>query len=206
MTCRPGSRKYSTWLQGLLAFGAAFSVVWYRAERSSSHHGSRVSNAVEAPRGAGPLHRVTASTPAPVLHREARDINAVRRSELADWGRFRYEHARLALSAEMAVRWAINTPVPLREVADACTDKEQEGSPAPQLSLSGEVIIQGRDVTIHGLGCDLEPDDRRDAAERFCDCLLAGLQQEYHARIPAEVPDGDLVAYDGILSLRLWRL
>lgn len=199
----------------VLAFCGAFGVAWHctglhyearpsreatpvgEAERSRATLPVAIGSPGRGPRGAlGTLP----------TRRDPEEHGAIRRSDLPEWGRFRHEHPDAAVAAEMAAREALNRPVPLRDVADACRANGGGSAVSQELALSAAIVIAGRDVTVSGIGCDTEGGADGDAAARFCDCLLATLQDEFRARIPAEVADKDLAAYDGMMSLKLWQL
>jgi hypothetical protein len=124
---------------------------------------------------------------------------AVRKSSLAEWMRFRYEHSTLALSTEMAVRWALDKPARMRDFVTACATKEH--MPAAVVDMSAEIEIRGRDATVRSWGCDSATD--AGAAGRICECVLEHLPDESHVVVPPEVAEADLTPYEGMLSLQL---
>jgi len=128
----------------------------------------------------------------------ARSGSLVRKSSLPEWMRFRYEHPTIALSTEMTVRWALDIPIPMREVAKRCALNANAFSVA--VEASAEIEIQGRDITVHGWGCDAN--GATAIREQVCDCFLEHLQ-ELHLAVAPDVSDEDLASYEGMLSLQL---
>jgi len=201
-------------VQAALVCAAGLAILWWRWSRPEPPPDRSRSAPVTAA-GAGAARPIGASAQsaerlaprgapgAVVMNSAETDRHAVVVSELPEWGRFRYEHTNLAIATEMAVRWALNTPVPMREVATACT---RDAPVAPEIILSAEISIRERDVIVQGFGCDAEHDGRRDLADRFCDCLLERLPRELHVEVPRDILSADLAPYDGMLSLRQWQL
>lgn len=150
-----------------------------RAARQVSMHTAQPAFAAEPPPGAA----------------------AIRKSQLPEWMRFRYEHAGLALSTESAVREVLDSPTPLREIAAECAKTEHLSS-IRDLDLSAEIMIRDREITVGGWGC--EASEEAAIASRVCDCLLAKVPNDVRARVPGHVTDADLAPYEGLLLLRLW--
>jgi len=113
--------------------------------------------------------------------------------------RFRYEHPTVALSTEMAIRWALGKPIPIRDLVTACASKEH--TPFVLVDMSAEIEIRGRDATVSGWGCDSNTDANAEA--RICECLIEHLPDESHVVVPLEVTDKDLASYEGLLSIQL---
>ena len=77
----------------------------------------------------------------------------IRKSRLAEWMRFRYEHSKIALSTEMAVRFELDAQVHVRDAEAACTAQQPDAS-AIALDISAEIEIRGHDATVRSWGCD----------------------------------------------------
>lgn len=206
----PRTRRLELWGQALLATTgcAGFVVAWSRMSFESPHPASQRA----LPHGMSDGSSMVASIPASVapetsvvaLPRPSEQIvsaAAIRKSQLPEWMRFRYDHTHLALTVESVVRAALDTPIPLRAIAAECSSKEHL-TVVRDLDLTAEVEIQARDVTMHGWGCEANEDPS--TAGRICDCILARLPDSGIASVPLQVADGDLVPYEGLLSLRLW--
>jgi hypothetical protein len=208
MSDRPKHREFPLWAQAMLIFGAGFGVArWLISERDPQATAVRrdlPSRVAEAHGPARFTNRLVQLDP------RIRDLiprtepvpeaTAIRRSRLPEWMRFRYEHSHLALSTEMAVRLALDAPISLRDATNACSAKLRI-EPVRDLDISAEIVLQGRDATVRGWGC--EASDTA-VAGRICDCVLEQLAPEYHVVVPGEVADEDLAPYDGMLSLRVW--
>jgi hypothetical protein len=199
-----------------LVFATGFAAMWWRTSAahvpimSDVHDGSTDARLAshgrhaggEASRKAREVPRTVALPMAPraMLASAATDPAAIRASCLPEWMLFRYEHPHLAFPTEMVVREALNAHAPLDQVVRACS----RGTPttASKLTISARITIQGRDIYVDGLGCD------RDASQngQLCDCLLDSIPPELAGRVPLEVSENNLVSYDGMLSLSLWRL
>lgn len=180
----------SFWICAALLFAAGFALAW----RSSP----------EAPRPAAraaPIDR-----PAPAIRPDARPARLahpasvvpesspteVRRSHLPEWGRFRYDHPRLAFSTEVAVRATLDHPVALRDIVATCAPNQRV---AP-LAISAELELRGREATVRGWGCDAPG-----ASAALCDCVVRHLPDEAHTLLPPDLPDEELAPYEGLLSI-----
>lgn len=203
---------------GALVAGISFVATWWTTSNEEHpHHGTAAGSSPGAPSGdatmkvaapTGSMADVRVTSPVDairVMYRASQDVEArtaIRASELSDWMRFRNDHPRLAWTTEMAVRWKINEPVSLRDVASNCSGISNPAA-FPDLALSAEIAIQDRTATVSGWGCG--PSEER-AADRFCECILDHMPDEIRASIPSELADSELASYTGTLSLRLWRL
>jgi hypothetical protein len=209
-TIPPSHGNLRYWMFAVLLFGAGFGIVWQCSRARAPLRVTSSRAASVQPPGAQPRssagaasRRLTelgaeldgiarAMNPAPIT-------TAIRKSRLPEWMRFRYEHSTLALSTEMAVRWILDKPLPMRDFVTACASKEH--TPSVFVDMSAEIEIRGRDATVRGWGCDSTTDDM--AAGRICECLLEHLPSESHVVVPPEVADTDLAPYEGMLSIQL---
>lgn len=217
MTQRTRHRELPAWVRALLVFIAGFGAVWHCSSRRGSQPGEssrdapardapeRAADAPRAPAVAGDtgMRRPAEGMKAPGETRTARRSAAetdIRTSRLPEWMRFRYEHSKIALSTEMAVRFELEAQVHVGDAKAACAARQPDAS-SVMFDISAEIEIRGRDATVRGWGCDTEPGDVRAGA--ICDCFLEQLPGELHVVVPPEVRDADLVPYDSMLSLWL---
>lgn len=211
MTAHRRVRRVADGAGALLMFGAGFALVWYGWSRSSSQRRAQVEQAArgtDAPASTtNDVRGLESNRVVPrnerLDHSQAERAAAsakIRKSRLPEWMRFRVERTRIALSTEMAVRFALEADAHVAETKAACTSA-QSMSMAPALDISAEIEIHDRDVTVRSWGCDTESEDPRVGAA--CECLIQRLPAELSVAVPADVPDGDLTSYTGMLSLRL---
>lgn len=197
------------WVCAVLAFGAGFGVAWWCISArepvlGTSRTGPLAGSAeVRATVTAGSRSREpeAGSTVFTRPIEPTRDPAAVRKSRLPEWMRFRYEHPRLAPLTEMAVRLALDSPVPAREIMSECATKLHIEA-VRDLDISAELTLDGREATVRGWGC--EANEEASIAAQICDCILGRLPGELQMAVPREVPEEDLARYEGMLSLRLW--
>jgi hypothetical protein len=198
----------------VLVFGAGFAIAWFTSAHSiRSIVPSRTTSIGVASKRAASiptlrsardgLAELVSSMKEPLSSKPSAVLTtAIRKSSLPEWMRFRYEHSRVAISIEMAIREVLNSPISMSEISSACSAHERDAA-TPDPAISMEIVLQGRDVTVQLLGCEAE---HSNAAEKFCYCLLEHVAPAFHVAVPSEVNERDLAPYDGAMSLPLWRL
>jgi len=208
---RPTARaRERPWLPAGSLFGLGFVVTWWSTSAltpgavgarsttsqnsvlspGASHSGSTWTRQIVA--AAGFLGTIEA----------AKESTAIHASDLTDWMRFRNDHDRLARVTEMAVRWGINSPSPLREIANDCAVHTHASAP-PDLMLSAEIEIRDRTAMLQGWSCER---DETVNVDEFCDCLLGHFPTDLTVAIPPEVSAEELTSYQGVFLLRTWRM
>jgi hypothetical protein len=103
------------------------------------------------------------------------------------------------MSTEMAIRWALDRPTPIRDLRAACS-----GSAATShmwIRVSAELDMRARDATVRNWGCDATTNEPLEG--RLCECLLDQLPEELQIVLPETVADRDLTSYRGVLSIQL---
>jgi hypothetical protein len=199
-------KRHSHWLVRTGAtFALGFGAMWWFGRGSEPPRPAREVRAPD-PRPAAPV-RVSpianglalANGLAPDRARSAApEPDAIRRSALSPWLRFRLDHGPLAFATEMALREALNAPGPV-----ACT-AAWSNAEVPEVTISAEIQLRGRDLATLGWGCD--PAVATADARRLCECLLDRVGESAHARISDDVADDELVDYADGVALRYWRL
>lgn len=190
-----------------IVFGAGFAATRWLTGTGTQ---AATSRPAEPPPRADALARTLApaTRPAPDMDRGAPadhgpvvadDRAALRRSELADWMRFRYEQPNLSAVVEMLVIGSMQRAVDVRGLAQECAARLHLPA-ASALELSAAVEIRGRDVHAHGWGCDGDPERE---ATRICGCVATHLPDDVQVAVPRSIADDALAPYDGMLIVRL---